>query len=60
MATVPPEQWRTFSEYLDQALDLAEADRAAWLTTLAQSSPQIAAAVGDALSQRERTGYARC
>jgi serine/threonine protein kinase len=58
MATVPPEQWRPFSEYLDQALDLPEADRAAWLAALAQSSPELAAAVADALAQRERTGYA--
>jgi serine/threonine protein kinase len=58
MATVPPEQWRPFSEYLDQALDLPEADRAAWLAALAHSSPELAAAVADALSQRERSGYA--
>ena len=58
MATVPPEQWRPFSEYLDQALDLPEADREAWLATLAQSNPQLAAAVANALSQRERSGYA--
>jgi hypothetical protein len=58
MATVPPEQWRPFSEYLDQALDLPEPDRAAWLAVLAQSNPELAAAVADALSQRDRTGYA--
>ncbi len=58
MATVPPEQWRPFSEYLDQALDLPEAERAAWLAALAQGDPQLAAAVADALSQRERLGYA--
>jgi serine/threonine protein kinase len=58
MATVPPEQWRPFSEYLDQALDLPEADRGPWLAALAQSSPELAAAVADALSQRERSGYA--
>ena len=58
MTTVPPEQWRPFSEYLDQALDLAEADRAAWLAALAQNNPPIAAAVADALAQRERSGYA--
>jgi eukaryotic-like serine/threonine-protein kinase len=57
MATVPPEQWRPFSDYLDQALDLPEADRAAWLAALAQSSPELAAAVADALSQRDRAGY---
>jgi eukaryotic-like serine/threonine-protein kinase len=58
MTKVPPEQWRPFSEYLDQALDLPEADRAAWLAALAQSNPELAAAIADALSQRERTGYA--
>jgi eukaryotic-like serine/threonine-protein kinase len=58
MATVPPEQWRPFSEYLDQALDLPEADRAGWLTELGKNSPTLAAAVADALSLRERTGYA--
>jgi serine/threonine protein kinase len=57
MATVPPEQWRPFSEYLDQALDLPEADRGAWLAALAQRSPELAAAVADALSQRDRIGY---
>jgi serine/threonine protein kinase len=57
MATVPPEHWRPFSEYLDQAFDLPEADRAAWLAALAQRSPELAAAVADALSQRDRIGY---
>ncbi len=58
MATVPPEQWRPFSEYLDQALDLPEAERAAWLASLAERSPELAAAVAEALAQRHRTGYA--
>ena len=58
MATVPPDQWRPFSEYLDQALDLPEAERAAWLAALAQRSPELAADVADALSQRQRSGYA--
>jgi serine/threonine-protein kinase len=57
MSTVPPGQWRSFSEYLDQALDLAEPDRAAWLSALAHSNPELAAAVSDALSQSERTDY---
>jgi len=57
MATVPPEQWGPFSEYLDQALDLPEADRGAWLAALAQRSPELAAAVADALAQRDRAGY---
>src|SRR6202042_3302463 len=32
--------------------------RAAWLAALAQNSPELAAAVAEALSQRDRTGYA--
>jgi hypothetical protein len=58
MATVPPDQWDSFSEYLDQALDLPKADRAAWLTALAQSNPELSAAVAEALSRCDRTGYA--
>jgi serine/threonine-protein kinase len=58
MAIVPPEQWRPFSEYLDQALDLPESEREVWLAALSQANPQLAAAVASALSQRERTGYA--
>jgi eukaryotic-like serine/threonine-protein kinase len=57
MATVPPEQWGPFSEYLDQALDLPESDRGAWLAALAQRGPELAAAVADALAQRDRIGY---
>src|SRR6202012_1459349 len=58
MATVPPEQWDLFSEYLDQALDLPKAERAAWLGTLAQNHPELAAAISEALSRCDRTGYA--
>jgi eukaryotic-like serine/threonine-protein kinase len=57
MATVPPEQWGPFSEHLDQALDLPEAERGVWLAALAQRSPELAAAVADALAQRDRAGY---
>jgi serine/threonine protein kinase len=58
MATVPPEQWRPFSEYLDQVLDLPKEDREAWLATLAQSNPELATTIADALSRCDRTGYA--
>jgi eukaryotic-like serine/threonine-protein kinase len=58
MATVPPEQWHSFSEYLDQALDLPAGERVAWLAALAQSNPELAAAVANALSLRDRAGYA--
>jgi eukaryotic-like serine/threonine-protein kinase len=55
--TLPPEQWRSFSEYLDLALDLPESDRAPWLAALGESSHELAAAVADALSRRDRTAY---
>ena len=57
MATVPPEQWDSFSRYLDQALDLPKADRPAWLANLAQSNPELSTAIADALSRCDRTGY---
>src|SRR5580698_10484247 len=57
MATVPPEQWDSFSECLDQALDLPKADRDPWLAALALKKPELAAAIGEALSRSDRTGY---
>jgi serine/threonine protein kinase len=57
MATVPPEQWGSFSEYLDQALDLAKEDREAWLAKLREERPELVAPIAEALSQRDRTGY---
>jgi serine/threonine protein kinase len=54
---LPPEQWRSFSECLDQALDLPESERAQWLAALALTSPSLATAVADALAQRDRSGF---
>ena len=56
---MPPEQWRSFSDCLDQALDLPESELAPWLAALALSSPELATAVRDALSQRDRAGFAK-
>jgi serine/threonine protein kinase/tetratricopeptide (TPR) repeat protein len=55
---LPPDQWRLFSEALDQALDTPEADRAQWLAALAIRSPDIAAKVADALAQGNRAASA--
>jgi serine/threonine protein kinase len=49
-----PDQWRAFSEALDQALDLPQADREQWLAALAIKSPEIAAIVADVLAQGNR------
>jgi hypothetical protein len=57
MPKLSSEQWRSFSECLEQALDLAESDCAPWLAALATRSPQIAAAVAEALSSRDSAGY---
>jgi serine/threonine protein kinase/tetratricopeptide (TPR) repeat protein len=35
MPPISPDRWRALSPYLDQALDIAAADRAAWLATIA-------------------------
>lgn len=48
---LPPDQWRLFSDALDQALDLPEADRKHWLAAFAGKSPEIAAKVADALTR---------
>ena len=49
-----PDQWRAFSEALDRALELPEADRAQWLAALALTNPEIAATVADVLAQGTR------
>jgi serine/threonine protein kinase len=51
---LPPDQWRAFSEALDRALELPEADRTQWLAALAITNPEIAATVADVLAQGTR------
>src|SRR5580700_493890 len=51
------EAWRTFSEYLGEALDLAESERQPWLLALAVRHPEIAAQIVRALAARERAGF---
>ena len=45
MPELTEEQWRSFSEHLDQALRMPEAERAVWLVALARNEPQVAAQV---------------
>jgi len=45
MASLSPEAWRSISPYLDQALTLSPQQRAAWLASLRESSPELAAEV---------------
>jgi serine/threonine-protein kinase len=58
MPNLSEEQWRSFSNYLDQALELGEAERAPWFAALATADAAIAAEVARALSARERQGFA--
>ena len=51
------EAWRTLSDHLDQALDLSEDERSAWLADLRAREPALAAQVAELLEARARQGY---
>jgi eukaryotic-like serine/threonine-protein kinase len=51
------DQWHSFSEYLTQALDLSESDRALWLSELSARHPEVAEAITHALLQRSRDDF---
>lgn len=59
MPNLSDEQWRSFSDCLDRALELAESERASWLAELASTHPEIAAEIERTLALRDREGYAR-
>ena len=58
MQDLSEEQWRSFSDNLDHALDLPESERAPWLAALASTHPDVAAAIQRSLAGRDRKGYA--
>ncbi len=43
MSTLSPEQWQLLSPYLDQALAMSDDERAAWLRSLGEQNPSLAA-----------------
>src|SRR6266852_1382838 len=43
MPAIGPEKWQALSPYLDQALEIAPAEREAWLATLRKQNPTLAA-----------------
>jgi len=43
MSTLLPDQWQKLSPYLDQALAMTNVERAAWLSSLADENPALAA-----------------
>jgi serine/threonine protein kinase len=58
MPDLSKEQWRSFSDHLDRALELPESERKPWLAALASTHPEIAAEIERALALRDRKGYA--
>src|SRR5713101_7034676 len=43
MPAIGPDQWKALGPYLDQALEIAPAEREAWLATLQKQNPALAA-----------------
>jgi serine/threonine protein kinase len=58
MQDLSEEQWRSFSDNIDHALELPESERAPWLAALASTHPDIAAEIERSLAGRDREGYA--
>lgn len=56
MSTEEQERWREISRYLDEALDLEEDARPAWLADLDKRAPDVARTVRAMLAERERIG----
>lgn len=56
MAALDPEVWRKVSPYLDQALDLNEADREAWLADIRSRDSTLAEQISELLREHETLG----
>lgn len=57
MPNFSAERWRSFSDFLDRALELQEPQRAPWLAALASTHPDIVVEIERALSVRDCSGY---
>ena len=51
MSTLSPEQWQLLSPYLDQALAMTDDERAAWLASLGEQNPALAAQLIELLDE---------
>ncbi len=51
MFTLNPEQWQLLSPYLDQALAMTDEERAAWLRSLGEQDPALAAQLVELLDE---------
>jgi len=52
MSTINPERWRVLSPYLDEALEIAPEERAAWLAAIAARDCALAADLQKLLAQQ--------
>jgi eukaryotic-like serine/threonine-protein kinase len=59
MKHITPEQWQSISAYLDDALELEEAQRAQWLAAIAQNDPATAELLSRVLAGREHEGFSQ-
>ncbi len=57
MRVLDPEVWRRLSPYLDQALNLSEADRAAWLADIRSRDPELAEQLAVLLQAHQTPGW---
>jgi serine/threonine protein kinase len=57
MTEMSTDEWRSLSEHLDQALDLPEDSRAAWLDALALKDPAMAQRIAHAFALRAQAGF---
>ena len=53
MSTLSPDQWRVLSPYLDQALAMTDDARAAWLSSLSEQDPVLAAQLATLLDEHQ-------
>jgi len=51
MSTLSPDQWQALSPYLDEALAMSDDARAAWLSSLHERDPAMAAQLGEFLDE---------
>jgi serine/threonine-protein kinase len=59
MPSYTPEQWQLLSKQLDQALELNEPERAAWLAQLRLTAPETAAELDQLLAHHKQQGFSQ-
>lgn len=59
MSSLDPESWKSISPHLDRALDLPEDERAAWLKSLSDEDPTMAAHLREMLDEHRMLAQER-